>query len=190
MPSRSDFEEAFRRLGEYLQVAGIHLRIVVVGGAALNLLGLVSRATADADVIAFERNGELVPPETIPPAFSDGIAAVADSLGLAPDWLNTGPALQMRFGLPPGFRERLTWRTFDTLMVGLASRRDLICLKLFAAADHWPDRGVHFRDLAALGPSGEELTWAAGWVTSQDASATFPRIVEAVVQAVGENAAQ
>ncbi|MGI8617509.1 MAG: DUF6036 family nucleotidyltransferase [Gemmatimonadaceae bacterium] len=171
-------------------MAGVELRLVIVGGAALNLLGLVSRTTTDADVIAVEHAGKLIPPDALPPAVAKGVIAVAASLRLPPDWLNAGPALQMRFGLPPGFQERLTWLTFDTLGIGLASRRDLVTLKLFAAADHWPSRSVHYSDLLSLAPTPEELASAAEWVRTQDASPDFPRLVTAVLAGVMADAGE
>lgn len=189
MSTRSDFEEAFTRLGQFLEAVGaVDLRLVVVGGAALNLLGLVSRTTTDADVIAIEHAGKLVAPDDLPPALLDGVAAVAASLRLPEDWLNTGPSLQMRFGLPPGFQERLKWRDFKPLHVGLASRRDLVALKLFAAADHWPTRGVHYNDLVTISPEPEEIDAAAAWAKTQDASPDFPRLIDAVVAGVMSDA--
>lgn len=188
MKTRSDFEEAFRRLGQYLEAVGAgELRLVIVGGAALNLLGLVARTTTDADVIAVEEGGRLVAPNDLPPALLEGVAIVAASLRLPEDWLNTGPSLQMRYGLPPGFRERLTWLDFKPLHVGLASRKDLVTLKLFAAADHWPARGVHYSDLVALSPVSDEIFSAAEWAKTQDAGPEFPRLIDAVVASVMED---
>lgn len=188
MKTRSDFEEAFKRLGQYLEaVEAGELRLVIVGGAALNLLGLVSRTTTDADVIAVEEGGTLVAPNDLPPALLEGVAIVAASLRLPEDWLNTGPSLQMRYGLPPGFRERLTWLEFKPLSVGLASRKDLVTLKLFAAADHWPARGVHYSDLVALSPVSDEILSAAEWAKTQDAGPEFPRLIDAVVASVMED---
>lgn len=188
MNTRSDFEEAFKRLGQYLEAVGAgELRLVIVGGAALNLLGLVSRTTTDADVIAVEEGGTLVAPNNLPPALLEGVVIVAASLRLPEDWLNTGPSLQMRYGLPPGFRERLTWLDFNPLRVGLASRKDLVTLKLFAAADHWPARGVHYSDLIALRPVLGEMLSAAEWAKTQDAGAEFPRLIDAVVARVMED---
>ncbi|MEX1185085.1 MAG: DUF6036 family nucleotidyltransferase [Gemmatimonadaceae bacterium] len=188
MRTRSDFEEAFRRLGQYLEAVGAaELRLVIVGGAALNLLGLVSRTTTDADVIAVEEGGALVAPNDLPPALLEGVAIVAASLRLPEDWLNTGPSLQMRYGLPPGFRERLTWLDFKPLRVGLASRKDLVTLKLFATADHWPARGVHYSDLVALSPVSDEILSAAEWAKTQDAGPEFPRLIDAVVASVMED---
>jgi hypothetical protein len=67
--------------------------------------------------------------------------------------------------------------------VGLAGRRTLIALKLFAAADLSP-RSVHAQDLVALAPSNAELEDAAAWVVTQDASTEFPRIVQEIVDHV------
>lgn len=50
--SSSEIEATLRRLGELLEHAGRNAAIVVVGGAALNLLGVVQRNTVDIDVIA------------------------------------------------------------------------------------------------------------------------------------------
>lgn len=183
----NDFSEAFKRLGEFLADSDVRIRIVIVGGAALNLLGLVDRTTRDADVIAMDAEGKLVPP-TLPPEFLEGVRLVADSMGLAPDWLNTGPASQLGAGLPDGFYDRLAWRSFATLDVGIASRTDLISLKLFAAADHWPARTAHYHDLLALHPGPDELHWARDWVVTQDASAEFTRLTDDLVGNLLEHA--
>ena len=101
-----------------------------------------------------------------------------EEMGLAPGWLNAGPALQWRQGLPDGFAERVTWRSFAALQVGVADRMDLIFLKLYAAADSGPS-SVHYQDLLRLAPTGEEL---ARWVKTQDASPDFPTIVDQVIE--------
>lgn len=140
---------------------------MVVGGVALSLLGLVPRTTRDVDVIARTAEAEaeeaadspyerLVPPEPLARAIATG----ARDFGLPPDWMNTDVALQWRAGLPPGLAEELSWRSYEALRVGLAGRRTLVALKLFAAVDGGPG-GVHFQDLVALAPAEEELAQAA-----------------------------
>ena len=47
-----ELEAALRALGELLAAADEPAAVVVVGGATLNLLGVVRRATNDVDVIA------------------------------------------------------------------------------------------------------------------------------------------
>lgn len=95
--------------------------------------------------------------------------------------MNTAVADQWRFGLPPGLAERLDWRPFSALRVGLVNRRDLICFKLYASADQTGPDNVHVRDLLALRPDIEELKWAADWVRTQDPSSAFHTVVYKVV---------
>ena len=54
-------------LGELMTARGERLRIVVIGGAAMNLLGFVSRATTDVDILAFGS------PEGEPPGSASSI---------------------------------------------------------------------------------------------------------------------
>jgi hypothetical protein len=193
MPPRSlsgpaGIELALQRVGELLAAAGERYAVVVVGGAALNLLGIVARATRDVDILAFAkrrpgsgRGWRLEEPsQTVPEPLSVAIRTVARDMGLADNWLNTGPALQWKQGLPRGFAGRVAWRKYAALHVGLAGRADLIRLKLYAAADGHPgDR--HVNDLVALDPTDAELRAAARWVKAQDAGAAFPGMVDQVV---------
>jgi len=70
--------------------------------------------------------------------------------------MNTEIAAQWTQGLPLWLAEDLTWRRYGDLKVGLAGRRTLIALKLFAAVDRGP-RSVHYQDLVALEPALDEL---------------------------------
>lgn len=182
---------ALIRVGELLQARGAPATIVVVGGAAMNLHGFVHRVTTDVDVIATairpgpDSAAELVPPEPLPETLQRAAATVARDLGLRPDWLNTGPALQWRQGLPDGMGARIAWRRFAALEVGLADRIDLIFLKLYAAADHTGPGSVHFQDLLALRPTPAELAAAAAWVTQQDPTEAFATTVRKVMEHVG-----
>lgn len=156
----------------------------------MNLLGFVSWATTDVDILAFARDEgsgtlRLSPPtEPLPKVMRDAAAAVASDLGLDPDWLNTGPASQWRTGLPPGLDHRLSWRDFGGLVVGLVARFDLIHFKLCAAADDTGPGSVHFQDLLAFGPTDEELKLAARWVKEQDPSPELPAILSKVIEHV------
>ncbi len=184
-----DIELALLRVGELLAAAGEPHAIVIVGGAALGLLGVVVRATRDVDILAFAKpRGRdawtlVPPPAPLPESLTAAIRTVGQDLGLADDWLNTGPALQWKQGLPPGLAKRIEWRQYAVLRVGLVGRKDLIWLKLYAAADGRPD-GRHVRDLAALEPTDAELEEAARWVRSQDAGPAFPGLVDEVVNYV------
>jgi hypothetical protein len=170
----SQIELALQRTGEVLQARGLRYRIVAVGGAAMNLLGFVTRATSDVDILAFGAldthagHGIIEPPEPLPDQLRYAAEAVAREMGLRADWLNAGAASQWKTGLPSGLASRIEWRSYAALDVGLVGRLDLIYFKLYAAADHTGPGSVHFQDLVALAPSDAEFTEARRWVLSQD----------------------
>lgn len=167
--------------------------IVIIGGAALNLLGVVDRATRDVDVLAVELSDALgtrlaPPPDPLPAVLANAVRDVARDRGLPEDWLNTGPALQWKQGLPPGLPERVSWRRFSGLRVGIVGRFDLICFKLYASADQIDPDNRHVRDLLALRPTRNELQLAADWVRTQDPSPAFANVLEKVIAYVGVEA--
>lgn len=191
LPDREAAARALQALGELLEARGEHFAIVVIGGAALNLLGIVDRATVDVDILAFARaTGDdaspslFAPPEPMPASFRNAIDQIAGDMGLPRTWLNTGPALQWAQGLPPGLERRVEWERYGALEVGLASRYDLIYFKLYAAADSTGPRSKHFQDLIALRPTDAELQEAAAWVREQDVSPAFHDVLQIVIDHV------
>ncbi|MES2660227.1 MAG: nucleotidyl transferase AbiEii/AbiGii toxin family protein [Verrucomicrobiota bacterium] len=83
--------------------------LVLIGGAALLALGLVSRTTRDVDIKAgVDASVGLVDPRPMSDALQNAAAKVARELDLDPHWLNTGPADQLKAGLPEGFLQRVT----------------------------------------------------------------------------------
>ena len=187
---KTDIDRALQAVGEILASEAQPYAIVVIGGAALNLLGIVERATTDVDILAFARLGAdqpcelLRPPEPLPEPLLRAAHAVARDLGLERDWLNKGPALQWDAGLPPGLSERVHWRQYAALDVGVADRQDLILFKLFAAADSAGTESVHYQDLLALRPTDQELDAAVAWVSTQDASLAFAEVLAQVIECV------
>lgn len=113
-------------------------------------------------------------------ALRDRVATVARDLDLPADWMNTVVGRQWPQGLPPGMLDDTMWLTFGGLRVGLAGRRALIALKMFAAADRGP-ASVHVQDLLALAPDDAELEAAAAWVRGQDAAPAFGAIVDGLL---------
>ena len=154
-------ERALEILGSLLEKRGLEYEIVVIGGSALLLLGIISRPTKDLDVLALVSHGEYVTAQPLPGELQQAASDVADVLGLAPDWLNGGPTAQLQSGLPDGFKNRVDTRVYRTLVVHVASRVDHIYLKLYAAVDHWPAQGKHVDDLRRLAPNRRELLEAA-----------------------------
>ena len=139
-------------LGEQLEDAGLRFELVVIGGSALQALGLVERLTRDVDVVAIRTSSTLVPAEPLPEALSSAVHRVARDFAIRPDWLNAGPADLVRLGLPAGFMDRVESRSFGpNLVVHFASRLDQIHFKLYAMADQRSAR--HESDLRALVPT-------------------------------------
>ena len=175
-------------VGELLRTEGERVGVVVVGGATLNLIGVVERTTRDVDVIALVHRdaagaAHLARAEPFPEPLARAIRTVARDFGLDADWMSGMVGRQWSQGLPPGIEQDLTWRRYGGLDVALVGRRTLTALKLFATVDCGP-ASVHMQDLIALAPSAEELWEAAGWVRTQDAAPEFPALVEQAVEHV------
>jgi hypothetical protein len=179
-PSR--IEEALSALGELLGAARAPLEIVVIGGAALQVLGFVTRPTADVDVVAILDHG-LRSADPLPAPLVAAVHRVAVDFGLPEEWLNPGPTAMLQWGLPEGFVERLTSRRYGALTVHFASRFDQIHFKLFAFVDL--GGGRHEADLAALHPTREELLAAAAWTRTQDPSPGFHSVLATTLERLG-----
>lgn len=164
-------EQLFRALeavGDLLLSRGQSYACVVAGGASLAALGVLVRVTGDVDVMAVRNAaGELVlAPSEFPEFLASAIRDVSREFNMPDGWMNTQMAAGLKAGMPPGFGERLTWRTFGGLNVGFVGRRDLIALKLEAASDDPPHgrTNVHLGDLISLDATPAELDEAAQWV--------------------------
>lgn len=171
-------------LGEQLALRGEEYSIVVVGGSALLVLGVISRPTRDVDVVALLKEGSLVSAEPLPEGLLEAGRIVAADFGLPQDWLNTGPASLLDLGLPGGFLERAFRRDYGNgLETVFASREDQVHLKLYAVADQ--GAGRHLADLEALAPSEAELLRAARWTRTHDPSEGHREILMKVLDHFG-----
>lgn len=165
-------KETIDLFDDYLAERGLDLSAVVVGGAALGLLGVVSRQTQDCDILHPEI------PEEIRQAASRFAAEQRRSGGdLKEDWLNNGPA-SLTNDLPPGWEARL-----QPIYAGRAinlktlSRLDLLRSKLFALCD----RAIDISDCLALAPTEDELKEVRPWLDERDANPAWPEHVEDVL---------
>ncbi len=166
-------KDTINQFDAFLADRGLTLTAVVVGGAALNLLDVISRETRDCDVI----HPDL--PEAIRQAardFAKQIRTKGDEL--QSDWLNNGPSSLSNL-LPDGWMKRIL-PVFDGKAIHLSvlGRSDLLKTKLFA----YCDRGTDLEDCLALNPTDDELTEALGWLKDQDAHPDWPRHVESTIK--------
>jgi hypothetical protein len=153
----------------HLKAAALTFEGVVIGGAALDLLGVTVRETQDCDVLDPE----------IPPAIREASRAFAlrmalPETSLKENWLNNGPASLIPY-LPEGWRARLAplFRG-DALLLHSLAREDLLATKLLAYCDRRQDLG----DCVALKPSREELLKIMPWVARYDGNPDWPAYVE------------
>jgi hypothetical protein len=180
MFDRTTLISAVEALGGLLATRGEAYELVAIGGGTLILRGWTERPTKDLDIVAQVVEDNYVTARPFPPGLTAAVEDIARLRRLAADWMNPGPTDQLRFGLPPGFRERVTTEHHGGLTLHLAGRLELICLKIFAATDD-SIRGKHFLDLVQLMPTDDELAAASEWVKTQDGSPVFAEFVEQVI---------
>lgn len=178
-----------RQLGELLEARHTPSAIVIVGGAALSLLGVVDRPTVDIDVVATgipEGSGppeKLVIPSSLPEEIQGEAARLSRDMALPDGWINVTVTSGGRLELPVGFAGRVQWERLGALWLGLTGRTDLIALKLHASADQDP-RSRHVLDLVALHPTRTELLEARAWVAQQDDGLAATGILDRVISHV------
>ena len=177
-------EEALHALGLLLESRERRAGIAVIGGGSLLLLGLIQRPTKDLDVVALVEGVRLGTAKPLPDYLVEAVRDVARAMELAEDWLNPGPTELLDPGLPAGFMDRVTTRSFGALVVHVASRSDQVFFKLYATVDQGP-RSKHFADLKQLAPRPDELRAAARWCTTHDPSEGFAEMLRQALAALG-----
>lgn len=166
---------------------GEQVSLVVIGGAALNALGLISRTTMDVDVLGeileTEKGVKIRKINDFPDFLKRAIEKVQRDFGLQDNWFNLGPASQLDLGLPSGFESRLIRKNYGKyLSVYFPSRWDLIHLKFFASIDR---NSYHVQDLLNLNPTEKEIESAARWVLTQDVSQEFRLLTKNFLKKIG-----
>ncbi len=161
--------ETIAEFDRFLAARGLELEAVIIGGAALGLLGVVSRETRDRDILH--------------PALPEEVAAAAREFAskrsqpLDEDWLNDKPSSLTR-DLPPGWEQRLQ-PVFEgeAIRFQTLGRMDLLRSKIFALCD----RGIDIGDCVALAPSAAELGEVGPWLEDRDGNPMWPEHVREVV---------
>lgn len=163
------------------------IEMVVCGGSALILTGLVARTTRDVDIVALIKQGVVCSPAPLPPSLLQAAQEVAEDLNLPTDWLNNHPSHDagglFQMGLPSGFSGRLSQRIYGrSLTVHFIHRLDQIHFKLYASADRG---GYHIADLLALKPSADEIEAAARWAMTHDVSDGLVLVLKRLLRSIG-----
>lgn len=163
-------KEVISKFDKYLTDKGLKLEAIIIGGAALNIMDVVTRTTKDVDFL-----DPSIPAE-IKQASID-FANKYSELNLdSDDWLNNGPEDLIR-DLPDGWRNDLqVIFKGEALTLLTLGRLNLLRTKLYACAD----RDIDFEDCIALSPTLHELNECKEWVLKGDASEFWPARVEEV----------
>ncbi len=160
--------ETIEAFDAWLASDSLTIDAIVVGGAALALLGVTSRQTRDVDVL-----DPLLSERALDAARRFATLVRTQGTHLDDTWLNNGPA-QLTTVLPEGWRDRLrTAFRGERLALRTLGRSDLLKTKLFALCD----RGTDLSDCIALKPSMAELDAAEPWFAYQDANPMWPEHV-------------
>lgn len=153
----------------YLEIRELEFEAVVIGGAALALLGVISRETQDCDVL--DPN---IPQFVAQAAKEFARETSKKGYDLKEDWLNNGPE-SLKDVLPKDWQLRLeVLYSGKALSLHTLGRPDLLKSKLFA----YCDRGQDLNDCIALKPSLTEIQAALEWLKKQDANPGWPDHVE------------
>jgi hypothetical protein len=186
-----DLLRLLRALGDLLESRGLDYSIVAVGGGGLLLQGLSARTTVDLDIVALVEHGAYVKADRLPTALLEAARQIGVAAGVQEDWLNSVAADVMNPpGLPPGFADRARVLRYGGLTLHVASRFDLICLKVHAAVDRAP-ASKHLDDLRLLEPTTDELVQAGQWAMGHDPSLGFRSQLVALLKMFGvDNADQ
>ena len=157
-------KDIIQRFDLFLEREGKKFSAVVVGAAALNIMGVIKRQTVDFDILE-----PILSPEIQELAATFRKKLSLEGFELEADWINNGP-YQLQKLLPKGWEKR-TQNIFVGKAIKLLTleRSDLIRTKLFGYCNRYVDIG----DLIALKPSSDELEKAAHWVADQKGGADW-----------------
>jgi hypothetical protein len=160
--------ETIQKFDRFLGVRDLSFNAVVIGGAALSILGVITRETQDVDVLDPE-----IPFEVIQAAKEFAIEQGIQETSLKESWLNAGPESLRRY-LRSGWRLRLqplfSGHSIEFQTLG---RIDLVGTKVLA----YCDRGQDLDDCLRLNPTREELLEILPWVSAYDGHPNWSQYV-------------
>ncbi|MDD2710177.1 MAG: hypothetical protein PHV34_19510 [Verrucomicrobiae bacterium] len=189
--NRDRILQALEALGKLMELEEHQpVRLVCCGGAAMNILGTISRLTGDVDVICIAQlikgRIRLLPGMAVSNEFDKLVGVVARKQGIKETWLNFGPASLLEFGLPPGVENRLKRRAFGKrLIVYFVSRMDQVHLKMLAVMNPGKRQMVHLSDLMELKPRANEVKAAVAWLLKRKTSRPYRKSLAEVLDRIG-----
>ena len=185
---KEQIQDALSRTGRRLALADAgEFTLLVCGGSALSLAGIIQRPTRDVDVLGLVKAVEpaVIVAEQLPVEVTRAADLVALDLGLPSDWLNDAARDVQRLGLPPGILERAHRLEFGPcLTVLFIGRQDQVALKLYAAIDREMGQR-HLKDLEEVAPTQAEMEAAVHWLLNRETSPQFREAVRFIAEGLG-----
>lgn len=170
-------KEILEQFDGFLDEKGLEFSAVVIGGAALSILGVITRQTQDVDVLDPQVPDEIMEASKL---FAKQFKVAETSL--KENWLNHGPESLKNY-LRPNWRKRLvplfSGKAIKLLTLG---RVDLIGTKVLA----YCDRGFDLQDCIDLKITKSELLEIIDWVKAYDTNPNWPSYVESQVKVLAE----
>ena len=165
------------RFDNYLEELNLQFEAIIIGGAALNIMDVISRQTKDVDFLDPDIPLEIK-------QASEDFAKKNPDLNLDPkNWFNNGPQSLIR-DLPKDWRSDLQEiYKGKALHLWTLGRLNLLRSKLYAYADREQD----YNDCMALNPTLSELDECKEWVLAGDISELWPERVEFIFQKLKED---
>ena len=165
------------KFDSYLKDIGFEFEAIIIGGAALNIMDVITRETKDVDFLDPDI------PEDIKKASVDFALKNPELKLSVHNWINNGPKSLTR-DLPEGWRRDLQ-KIYEGVSLHLwtLGRLDLLRSKLYAYAD----RDTDYADCMALRPTLIELEACRDWVLAGDAHELWPARVDFIFQKLKED---
>lgn len=157
----------------FLAARGLSFDAIIIGGATLAILGVISRQTEDVDVL--DPN---IPPEILKASQEFAKERSISQTSLNENWLNHSPE-SLRKYLRTNWRLRLQplWQG-ESIRLQTLGRIDLLGTKVLA----YCDRGTDLKDCLDLKPSREELLEILPWVKDYDGNPGWPAYVQSQIE--------
>ncbi|PWU13298.1 MAG: hypothetical protein C5B49_14910 [Bdellovibrio sp.] len=169
--------EILQKFNIYLAAKGLSFEAVVIGGAALAILGTITRETQDCDVLSPK-----IPAEILHAARDFSREIIAGGGDLKEEWLNNGPTSLLEV-LPREWRSRKqNLYSGKALKLEPLGRPDLLRSKFFAYCDRQQD----LPDCIALKPTKAEILETLDWLHRQDAHPGWPEHVSKSMSALAK----
>jgi hypothetical protein len=162
-----DVKMVVEEFDQYLAKRALKFEAVIIGGAALNIMGIISRETRDVDCLDPQIPNEIR-------SAAEQFSNENTKFNLAKKWINNGPD-SLKSDLESGWFLR-TQIIFNgrAILFRTLSRIDLLKSKLFA----YCDRDLDFQDCLKMKPTLEELNECYKWVSERDGNPGWSKNVE------------